>query len=73
MKRKITNEYVFYNGEEINNWACDINATTGELESNGGIEHIVEYKGKKYSIITDWHTETIYKPKGKPIEYTNED
>ena len=49
----VTNKEVFYKGEVIEHYPCDVNQNK-EIESNGSVENIVEYQGKKYYIITDW-------------------
>lgn len=61
----ITNCMVYSDGAVIDSWACDIDPETGEMQSNGGLEHVVEYKDKIYKVITSWDGETIYNPDGK--------
>jgi len=59
MTKKFAYE-VFGKGEELDNWACDL-GENGELESNGGVEHLIAYQGKYYLITTDWQSQVIYK------------
>jgi len=51
---------VWEKGEELDNWACDRNEQ-GEIESNGGVEHLIAYQGKYYLIITDFNDQVIYR------------
>jgi hypothetical protein len=39
---------VWDNGEHIDDWPCDVGG------SNASVEHSIRYKGKIYSVITDW-------------------
>jgi len=57
-KHKLTNAEIFSLGEVIEDYPCDVEGT------NASIEHIVEHKGKYYSIITDWDN-NIRKPNNK--------
>lgn len=61
----ITNTEVYFDGEQVDSWACDIDPETGEMQSNGGVEHVISYKDKHYRVITSWDGETIYNPDGK--------
>lgn len=45
---------IWNEGDEIDNWAIDLNPETGEMESNGGVEHLVHYDGRYYLIDTTW-------------------
>ena len=49
------NEIITY-GEFVNSWPCDINEFN-ELESNGSIEEVWYYKGKKYHLFKTWEGE----------------
>lgn len=51
---KPTNLQVWREGEETENRPCD-EGDDGELESNGGVEHVMTFMGKRYSVITDWN------------------
>lgn len=53
---------VWEEGELLDHWSCDINWETEEMESNGGVENLIEYKGKFYLIVSDPMQETIGKP-----------
>lgn len=48
-----TNKEIFENGSVLEHYPCDVNEDK-EIQSNGSIENIVEYEGKKYYIITDY-------------------
>ena len=50
---------IWKDGDEIDNWACDVNPETDEIESNGGVEHFVYYKGRYYLIITTWDDKIV--------------
>ena len=67
-----TNQEVFENGEKLDDWACDFNIETEECDSNAGKEHLIEYNGLKYQIITDWN-DKVYKAdeEAEPIEEDN--
>lgn len=58
MKRKIWK--VWFEGDEIASWPCDFNPKTLETESNGGVEHLIHYKGKYYIVLTTWDDEIIH-------------
>lgn len=49
----ITNKEVFDKGEVLEHYPCDVNQNK-EVETNGSIENVVLFNGKKYCIITDW-------------------
>ena len=40
---KLTNSFVYSQGEIVDDWACD-------TEDGAGVENIVEYEGKRYSV-----------------------
>ena len=44
---------VFDYGKCLEHCPCD-EGENGELESNGTIQYIIQYKGKCYCIITSW-------------------
>lgn len=56
----VTNQFVYDNGEVVDSYPCDIDPVTGETESNGGVEHIVQYKDKFYAVITSWDGDVVY-------------
>ena len=58
----MTNQEMWDAGTEKTTWSCDINPITGEVESNGGVEHLMDYEGHQYLIITDWSNEIVYHP-----------
>ena len=47
---------VWEDGRHIDDWSADTDET-GEVVSNGCIENIIEYNGKKYSILSSWDDE----------------
>ena len=49
----ITNKEVFDKGEVLEHYPCDVNQNK-EIETNGSIENVVLFIGKKYCVITDW-------------------
>jgi hypothetical protein len=49
----ITNKEVFDKGEVLEHYPCDVNQNK-EIETNGSIENVVLFNGKKYCVITDW-------------------
>lgn len=61
----MTNQQVFDEGEILQHCPVDINPFTGMMESNGGIEHLVSFEGKVYSILTDWEG-LVADPTGTP-------
>lgn len=52
---KPTNGEVMRQGTSIDDWPCDVGAD-GSMESNGSVEHIVEYEGRLYSVICDYNS-----------------
>ena len=55
-------------GIHVEDWACDMNRE-GDIQTNGGVEHIKYFEGEMYSIITDFSDENDpYFPVYEPIE-----
>lgn len=46
---------IWKTSERIEDWSCDVNPETGEIESNGGIEHLIYFKPQDgfYLALTD--------------------
>lgn len=66
--KKPTALEVWRKGGVVTDWACDVDPKTGRQKSNGGVENIVEYDGRRYSIITDWAGKVVYRPNGTAVE-----
>ena len=71
----MTNQEVWDNNEEIDSWPCDVNAETGEEETNGAVEHLMRYEDKTYYIITDWVGDVVLHPHREcyPAMYTTKE
>ena len=54
LRQKIWDE-----GDHIEGYPCDVNSE-GETESNGSLEHRIEYEGKIYLLHTDFGESEIY-------------
>jgi hypothetical protein len=52
-----TKKQVWEEGEKVDDWACDWDPEEQICRSNGGIENIVLFEGKKYSIVSNWDDE----------------
>jgi len=50
---QVSGELLLIEGNELENYPIDYNPVTKEQESNGGIEHVIEYGGEKYLVVTD--------------------
>jgi hypothetical protein len=61
----MTNKQVFLNGSVIEHYPIDYNPFTGKEESNGGVENLVIFNHKVYSVITDF-TGSVADPDGPP-------
>lgn len=48
-----TNKEVFENGSVLEHYPCDVD-DDGTLKSNASIEYVIEYKGRRYLVLTDW-------------------
>ena len=57
-QQKLTNAEIFSLGEEVDSYPSDVEG------SNASVEHIVEYKGKHYVIVTDWDS-NVRRPNDK--------
>jgi len=62
----MTNKQVFEEGQIIEHYPMDINPSTGEMKSNGGIEYLIQIDNNVYSIQTDWDN-NITDPNGTPM------
>ena len=67
----ITNKEVFEKGEMIENYPCDEDLDGG-IKSNGSIENIILYEGKKFCVITDWDG-NVHKANEKALEVIQDD
>lgn len=67
----ITNKQILNEGEVVQHYPIDQNPFTGEQESNGGIENLVIYDNKVYSILTDF-TGSIAYPNEEPTLITDD-
>lgn len=67
----MTNKEVLQNGNLIQDYPIDQNPFTGEQESNGGIENLIIYNDKVYSVLTDF-TGSIADPDGEPSIVTDD-
>ncbi len=50
----ITNKQVFEQGKLVQHYSIDHNPFTGEQESNGGVENLLIFDHKVYSVLTDF-------------------
>ena len=69
----MTNKQIWEKGIAEGSWACDINPSTGEMEANGGIVHLIVYKDRYYEVITTWDEMKVYQPSADCKEYFPED
>lgn len=67
----ITNKQVFEEGKLVQHYPIDQNPHTGEQESNGGVENLVVYNQKVYSVLTDF-TGSIANANGEPSLVTDD-
>lgn len=67
----ITNKQVFEEGRLVQHYPIDQNPHTGEQESNGGVENLVVYNQKVYSVLTDF-TGSIANANGEPSLITDD-
>lgn len=58
----MTNSQVFVYGDIVDDWPCDVDPVTGDPKTNGGVEHLVRFRGKEYLIITDWDRIVVFRP-----------
>jgi len=72
-EEKLTNAFVFKNGDVLDKWPCDVNPETGEQESNGGTENLIEYEDKKYLIVSDTNGDVILNPEELATEKTEDE
>ena len=61
----ITNKEVFEHGKLVQHYSIDQNPFTGERESNGGVENLLIFDNKVYSVLTDF-TGSIADANGTP-------
>lgn len=61
----ITNKDVIEQGKIVQHYSIDYNPFTGEQESNGGVENLVMYDHKIYSVLTDF-TGSVADASGAP-------
>lgn len=67
-----TNQEVFDHGTWVDQWSCDIDFETGETESNGSTEVLVELDDKRYLIQVKHDNSEVRETNKKAIEYTPE-
>ena len=67
----ITNKQVFENGKLVQNYPIDHNPFTGEQETNGGVENLLIFDHKVYSVVTDF-TGSIADANGEPSLVTDD-
>ena len=67
----ITNKQILDEGQLIQDYPIDYNPFTGQSESNGGVENLVIYDNKVYSVLTDF-TGSIADPNGEPSLVTDD-
>jgi hypothetical protein len=67
----ITNKQVFEQGKLVQDYPIDYNPFTGEQESNGGVENLVIFDQKVYSVLTDF-TGSIADASGEPSLVTDD-
>jgi len=67
----ITNKQVLEQGKLVQDYPIDYNPFTGEKESNGGVENLVIYDNKVYSVLTDF-TGSIADANGTPSLVTDD-
>jgi hypothetical protein len=67
----ITNKQVFEQGKLVQHYPIDHNPFTGEQESNGGVENLVIFDHKVYSVLTDF-TGSIADASGEPSLVTDD-
>jgi len=67
----ITNKEVYEMGKLVQDYPIDENPFTGEQETNGGVENILIYDNKVFSVLTDF-TGSIADPDGEPSIITDD-
>ena len=67
----ITNKQVLEQGELLEQYPIDHNPFTGKKESNGGVENLIIFDHKIYSILTDF-TGSVADPTGQPDIVTDD-
>jgi hypothetical protein len=67
----ITNKQVLEQGKLVQHYPIDQNPFTGEQESNGGVENLVIFDHKVYSVLTDF-TGSIADANGTPSLVTDD-
>jgi hypothetical protein len=67
----ITNKQVLEQGKLVQDYPIDHNPFTGQDETNGGMENLVIYDGKVYSVLTDF-TGSIADADGEPTLVTDD-
>jgi len=67
----ITNKQVLEQGKLVQDYPIDYNPFTGEQESNGGVENLLIFDNKVYSVLTDF-TGSIADANGEPSLVTDD-
>lgn len=67
----VTNKQLLEEGHVVQNYPIDQNPFTGQFESNGGVENLVIYGDKVYSVLTDF-TGSVPNPNEEPILVTDD-
>lgn len=67
----ITNKEVIEQGKLVQHYPIDRNPFTGKEETNGGVENLVIYDQKIYSVLTDF-TGSVADPTGEPDVITDD-
>ena len=67
----ITNKQVLEQGKLVQDYPIDHNPFTGQDETNGGVENLVIYDNKVYSVLTDF-TGSIADADGEPTLVTDD-
>ena len=51
---------ILQKGRVIDHWACACAPDGESVQSNGGVEYLVAYKGNYYTLVGDYEVKTVY-------------
>lgn len=60
------------NARKIDSWPCDVNEK-GEVESNAGVEHLVEHEGSYFLFVTGHFPTEVYPGTFREINEVDKD
>lgn len=68
-------DYAMQHNTIIDDWICDINPETGEVESNGGIESLIRIKENNahYAVVHTSDLSTVYRPDSDAVQWSDEE